>query len=201
MFSTGHRGVLGRAHRGYPVIWGGQEKGDVPLGCQVPRSAHPRSGWPNADVPPGASLARAPWAPLPQSGAKLAPSRRGVPAGKGSRAGPAGSRALGPGCKLGAFSAPFGSPGRSWKLVTTLLCKGAWKRGRAEETGAGWREGEERLAGIRGGHGEDGEPCWQCPSDARRQSPRGALPRCAGILCGALEPFPFVPTPDLEAKG
>lgn len=151
-------------------------------------------------IPPSDSSALVPSAPLPRSGAKAARSRSGVPTGNGGRAGPARSRALGPGCKLGAFSASFGSPGWSWKLVTTLLCKGAWKQGRAEETGAGRRKGGRGAAlppaSIRGGHGQDG--------GSRRQSLRGGtppLPRCARVLHGDLEPFPFVRAPDLEAKG
>ena len=183
------QGCVRRAQGGCPAIWGGQEKDDVPLGCQAPRCACPRPGWPNAAVLPGASSAWVPWAPLPRSSAKLAPSRKGIPAGKGSRAGPAGSRALGPGCKLGAFSAPFGSPGRSWKLVTTLLCKGAWKRGRAEETGAGRREGEERLRRRRAGHCEDGDPGGSDPAMPAGRA-RGAARRlCPAAPASSAEPW------------
>lgn len=57
------------------------------------------------------------------------------------------------------------------------------------------------LAGIRGGHGKDGEPWQQCQGTAHRQSLQGGTVVLPAAPTGALEPFPFVPSPDLEANG
>jgi len=203
LLSTGHRGALGRAHRGHPEIWGGggQEKDDILLGSQAPRSAHPCPRQPDTAKPLGASSARVHWAPPAPERCQTGTEQEGVPAGRGGGAGPVGSRVLGPGCKLGRsiFGLVLAPPGRSWKLVTTLLCKGAWKRGRAEETGAGRREGEERLQHQRA----SGEGTARLGDPGGRAHGAAVVPvtRCAHVPCRALDLVPFVPAPDLEAKG
>lgn len=156
-------------------------KRDPPLTPWLPSLGHQHPGWPRAGLGPLGS---------PCPGAEPGWHR----AGGGPRWGRRWGRTRGepsgrPGCKLGAFSAPFGSPGRSWKLVTTLLCKRGLearksRRNRSGKEG-GKERGEERLSRRQRAAGEGtagtGGLRWQRPASARQLGHGAARRLCPAV--------------------